>query len=92
MRAYLQLTRYCRYSLPNMSIGGINPNDLGNMGEIEQQFAVKTVEHLEVSPGNRRRSIQTKTDPRRSSRWQTYQRVILNIPPSTLKLTKSVPL
>ncbi|KAG7575362.1 hypothetical protein FFLO_00352 [Filobasidium floriforme] len=48
-----------------MSVGGINPNDLGNMGEIEQQFAVKTVEHLE-----------------------TYQRVILNIPPSSLKLTK----
>jgi hypothetical protein len=31
-----------------MSIAGIDPNDLGNMGEIEQQFAVKTVEHLEV--------------------------------------------
>ena len=34
-----------------MSVGGINPNDLGNMGEIEQQFAVKTVEHLEVRRG-----------------------------------------
>jgi hypothetical protein len=31
-----------------MSIAGINPEDLGNMGEIEAQFAVKTVEHLEV--------------------------------------------
>jgi hypothetical protein len=27
----------------------MNPEDLGNAGEIEMQFAVKTVEHLEVS-------------------------------------------
>lgn len=45
-----------------MSIAGINPNDLGNMGEIEQQFAVKTVEYLEVSLWNRVHLFAIMTD------------------------------
>jgi hypothetical protein len=31
-----------------MSIPGFDPNTAGNHEEIEMQFAVKTVEHLEV--------------------------------------------
>lgn len=31
-----------------MSIPGFDPETAGNHEEIEQQFAVKTVEHLEV--------------------------------------------
>lgn len=31
-----------------MSIAGFDPETAGNHEEIEQQFAVKTVEHLEV--------------------------------------------
>lgn len=53
-----------------MSIAGINPNDLGNMGEIEQQFAVKTVEYLEVSLWNRVHLFAIMTDlPPRQSHW-----------------------
>lgn len=34
----------------SMSIPGFDPNTAGNHEEIEMQFAVKTVEHLEVRP------------------------------------------
>lgn len=40
-----------------MSIPGFDPETAGNHEEIEMQFAVKTVEHLEVSPGSQNYTV-----------------------------------
>ena len=64
-----------------MSIPGFDPNTAGNHEEIEMQFAVKTVEHLEVR-------YLYHLLARLTSSSQAYQKLLYALPPSKLKLTK----
>lgn len=52
----------------------------GNAGEIEMQFAVKTVEHLEVSN-------QVFTHHKSLTLPQAYEKILSSIPPNKIKFT-----